>query len=76
MLELCEQCFESRPKGEVTPQKISQLFNVQDPFELVKDIPHINEVKMKNASFHLYRRTHHVLTEAKRVYDFANTCAD
>ena len=47
-----------------------------DPFELVKDIPHINEVKMKNASFHLYRRTHHVLTEAKRVYDFANTCGD
>jgi hypothetical protein len=47
---------------------------VSDPFDLVGDVPHILEVKSQNASFELYKRAFHVLSEAKRVLDFKSTC--
>ena len=42
----------------------------------MKDVQHVYEVKSKNASFHLYQRAYHVLTEAKRVHDFKAACDD
>jgi len=72
MLELTNESFSS--KGEYTPQKISKEWGIEDPFSIVSEIPHVNEVKSKNASFELYKRAFHVLTEAKRVLDFKETC--
>ena len=40
----------------------------------MKEIPHVYEVKSQNASFELYKRAYHVLTEAKRVHDFKAVC--
>lgn len=74
MLELAESSFSK--KGEYTAQAISTEFNVEDPFLLVANVSHVNEVKSRNASFELYKRAHHVLTEAKRVLDFKATCND
>jgi hypothetical protein len=65
MISLADTAFTR--KGEWTVQMITKDFNIEDPFDLVRDIPHIEEVQKKNASFHLYRRAYHVLTEAKRV---------
>lgn len=74
MLELAEQSFSKQ--GEYTPQAISAEFNTEDPFKLVANVGHVNEVKAKNASFELYKRAYHVLSEAKRVLDFKATCND
>ena len=49
-------------------------FEVEDPFEIVEHIPHVYEVKSQNASFELYKRAYHVLTEAKRVHEFKAAC--
>ena len=43
---------------------------------MVIDVPHWIEVKNRNASFELYKRAYHVLTEAKRVHDFKAVCDD
>jgi galactokinase len=40
----------------------------------VLDVPHIDQVKAQNAQFHLYERAKHVFGEAKRVYDYKETC--
>ena len=74
MLELAEQSFSK--KGEYTSQAIINEFKVEDPFKLVSNVSHVNEVKSKNASFELYKRAYHVLTEARRVLDFKETCND
>lgn len=74
MLELLKITFSSQ--GEYTQMKIKREFKVEEPFLLVKDIPHVNEVESQNASFELYKRAYHVLTEAKRVHDFAALCGD
>ena len=42
MLELAGQAFTS--KGEYTPQKIASEFKTEDPWKLVIDVPHWNEV--------------------------------
>ena len=49
---------------------------MEDPFDVVKDVQHVYEVKSKNASYSLYQRAYHVLHEAKRVHDFKATCED
>lgn len=72
MLELAEQSFSS--KEPYTPNKIQREFQVENPFENVKDVPYINEVESKNKDFELYKRAFHVLSEAKRVVDFRETC--
>jgi len=72
MLELADKSFSS--KGEYTADKIASEFKVEDPFRLVANVSHVNEVKSRNASFELYKRAHHVLTEAKRVTDFKAIC--
>ena len=72
MIELCNDSFSS--KDAYTPAKISREFEVEDPFEIVESVPHVYEVKQQNASFDLYKRAYHVLTEAKRVHDFKATC--
>lgn len=74
MIELVNESFSS--KTEYTPQKISREFEVEDPFDIVKEIPHVYEVKSQNAAFDLYKRAYHVLTEAKRVHDFRRICDD
>ena len=74
MLELVNDSFSS--KEEYTPQKMSREFEVEDPFDLVGEVPHVYEVKSKNASFELYKRAYHVLSEAKRVHDFKAVCED
>ena len=74
MLKLVEESF-SR-KSEYTPQMISKEFDVEDPFIIVRDVPHYLEVKNRNASFDLYKRAFHVLSEAKRVHDFKKVCED
>ena len=73
MIELADKAFTR--KGEWTVQIIQRDCKVEDPFDLVREISHIEEVQSKNASFHLYRRAHHVLTEAKRVQSFKELCA-
>lgn len=72
MISLADTAFTR--KGEWTVQMMTKDFGIEDPFDLVRDIPHIEEVQKKNASFHLYRRAHHVLTEAKRVESFKELC--
>jgi len=42
MIQLAKDSFSSQ--NEYTPQKISKEFSVDDPFDLVGDVPHINEV--------------------------------
>lgn len=74
MIDLVNKSFSS--KTEYTPQKISREFEVEDPFDIVKEIPHVYEVKSQNASFDLYKRAYHVLTEAKRVHEFKRICED
>jgi len=74
MIQLAKESFSSQ--SEYTPQKISKEFSVEDPFDLVGDVPHISEVKNRNASFELYKRAFHVLTEAKRVLDYRDLCND
>lgn len=74
MIELAKKSFQSH--GEYTPQKISREFGVEDPWKLVLDVPHWNEVQKRNASFELYKRAFHVFSEAKRVHQFADLCAD
>lgn len=74
LLELVNESFSS--KSEYTPQKISREFQVEDPFDIVNEIPHVYEVKQQNASYELYKRAYHVISEAKRVYDFKATCDD
>ena len=49
---------------------------MEDPFEIVSEVPHIYEVKSQNVSYELYKRAYHVLTEAKRVLDFKKICDD
>ena len=72
MIDLLEKTFKS--KGEYTPQKIQKEFQVEDPFDIVKDVPYVLEVKQRNASFELYKRAYHVLSEAKRVHEFKKIC--
>jgi hypothetical protein len=43
MIDLANMSFTS--KEEYTPQKISKEFNVEDPFDLVGDVPYVLEVK-------------------------------
>ena len=74
MLELAKASFSSQ--GEYTEQKIANEFKADDPWQLVIDVPHWNEVQQKNASFELYKRAFHVFSEAKRVHQFADLCAD
>ena len=76
MIDLVNETFPN--KNAFTPQKISREFEVEDPFgmDVMKEIPHLYEVKQQNASFDLYKRAFHVLTEAKRVHDFRDTCED
>jgi N-acetylgalactosamine kinase len=71
MIELLNKSLQ---KTEYTPQKISKEFEIEDPFEIVKEIPHVYEVKSQNASFELYNRAYHVLTEAQRVHEFKRVC--
>lgn len=47
---------------------------IEDPFELVATIPHLNEVHAQNTTFYLHERAYHVFGEAKRVYDFKACC--
>lgn len=74
MINLCKESF--KRTTEYTPQMISTEFRVKDPFTTVQDVPHVNEVQSRNASFHLYNRAMHVLTEAKRVHKFREICED
>ena len=74
MMDLVNKSFVS--KEEYTPQKIQREFQVEEPFDIVKEVPYVNEVKAKNASFELYKRAHHVLSEAKRVVEFQKVCND
>jgi hypothetical protein len=43
MLELAAESFTS--KSEYTPQKIASEFKTEDPWKLVIDVPHWNEVQ-------------------------------
>ena len=43
MIELVEKSFSS--KNPFTPQKICREFEVEDPWENVKEVPHVYEVK-------------------------------
>mmetsp|Transcript_11333 Transcript_11333/g.19093 ORF Transcript_11333/g.19093 Transcript_11333/m.19093 type:complete len:113 (+) Transcript_11333:931-1269(+) len=74
MLDLVEKTFES--KSEYTPQKIMSKFGSSDPFKIVQDVPYVNEVQTRNASFDIYLRAKHVLSEAKRVFEFRDLCND
>jgi hypothetical protein len=74
MLELAEQSFSS--KEAYTINKIQREYQVENPFNNVKDVPYINEVESKNLDYELYKRAFHVLSEAKRVVDFRETCND
>ena len=74
MIELVNKTFGQ--KEAYTPDKIKQEFGAEEPFDLVKDIPHIHEVKQQNRDFDLYKRAYHVFTEAQRVHLFKNTCQD
>lgn len=62
-----------RPGG-YTPSQIESEANVDDCFELVGDVPHIEKVRTQNAQFFLYERAMHVFAESKRVSDFKETC--
>ena len=73
MISLADKAFTR--KGEWTVQMIQRDCKVEDPFDLVRDINAIEEVQKRNASFHLYRRAYHVLTEAKRVQMFKDLCS-
>lgn len=62
-----------RPGG-YTPAQIEQQCNVEDCFELVNDVPHIEKVRTQNTQFFLYERAMHVFAESKRVHDFKAAC--
>jgi galactokinase len=74
MLELAKESFSK--KTMYTPQQISKEFDVEDPFVVAADVPHLIEVKNRNAGFELYKRAFHVLSEAKRVHEFKAFCDD
>ena len=71
MLKLVSE--QLRPGG-YTPAQIEQQGNVDDCFELVNDVPHIEKVRTQNAQYFLYERAMHVFAESKRVSDFKITC--
>ena len=62
-----------RPGG-YTPAQLERECNVDDPFEAVGDVPHIEKVQAQNSQFFLYERAMHVFGETKRVQDFKATC--
>lgn len=74
MLDLAKSAFKSEDAYSL--EMIQKEFGVGDPFKLVKDVPHINKVKEQNKTFDLYKRALHVLSEAKRVHDFAELCSN
>jgi hypothetical protein len=74
MIDLCNKTFAI--KTALTPQKIGETWGIENPFEVVSDVPHIMDVKNQNVNFDLYKRAFHVLSEAKRVYDFKAACED
>ena len=74
MIDLIKNSF--KRTTEYTPQMISTEFRVKDPFTTVQDVPHVNQVQARNASFHLYNRAMHVMTEARRVHRFREICED
>ena len=45
-----------------------------DPFQLVKNVPHMEEVREANPHYYLHERAIHVFSEAQRVYDFKAVC--
>lgn len=51
-------------------------FKVNDPWELVKDVPYVSEVMNQNTSYELYKRAYHIISTAKRVGEFAKLCLD
>ena len=57
-------------------EQLQKLFQVENPFAIVEDITHFEEVKNQNESFALYQRAHHVCVESKRVLQFNQICAD
>ena len=62
-----------RPGGYTTAQ-IERDANVDDCFEVVTDVPHIEKVQAQNSQYFLYERATHVFGETKRVMDFMETC--
>lgn len=50
--------------GGYTPAQIERDGNVDDPFELVHDVPHAEKVRSQNAQFFLQERACHVYAEA------------
>lgn len=51
-------------------------FQEENPFNLVCDVPHVNDVENQNTVFYLYERATHVFGEAKRVHDFKALAED
>jgi galactokinase len=51
-------------------------FKTEDPFKLVMDVSHWEEVQSQNTHFELYKRAFHVYSEVKRVHKFADLCHD
>ena len=47
---------------------------MDDCWDVVADVPHIDKVQSQNAQFFLYERAMHVYAESKRVGDFKATC--
>lgn len=72
MLDLVNTSFQKTTA--YTPKEMTNEWGVEDPFEIVAEVPHVNEVKKSNINFELYKRAHHVLSEAKRVHDFKAIC--
>ena len=60
--------------GGYTPAQLERDANVDDIFECVGDVPHIEKVAAQNAQFFLYERAMHVFAESKRVGDFKAAC--
>jgi len=54
----------------MTLSEIQEEFKVEDPFELVKDVPQVEYVASKNTHFELYNRARHIISTAKRVNEF------
>jgi N-acetylgalactosamine kinase len=54
---------------------IEALFNIPLLFDLVSDVPYSDLVINANDEFKLRQRALHVITEARRVYQFRDACA-
>ena len=69
MIRHCEYYLQP---GGYTIQMLQQ--HTENPFKLVEDVSHINEVESQNTHFYLFERAKHVFGEASRVHQFRAIC--